>query len=188
VTHRTAHFGADYLAIGPVAIGDLKFLEEPNMFTSCDGPVEEAGGGRELQDAKQPQEAKPDATSAPGGDEAERLVFTLRAATGQILKVEKVGAAGKCGEIPMDEAAALAGIDNMNGVESALDDAFEAGIVSMLDPQSDAEESEQRDQTAEEMRLRRELLTLIIGSKVRHRLLDRLAGRVILSRTMESKG
>ncbi len=170
------------------------------MFTICDGPVEEASGGMEPKEAKPkeanaPQEAKAqeskpqesNTASAPEGDEAE-LVVTLRAATGQILKVEKIGAAGKRGEIAVDEAATLAGMDNMKGVESALDDAFEAVIVSMLDPQSDSEESEQRDQTAEELRLRRELLTLIIGNKVRHRLLHQLTGRVILSRTMESKG
>lgn len=173
------------------------------MFTICDGPVEEASGGMEPmeakpKEAKAPQEAKAqeskpqesNTASAPEGDEAE-LVVTLRAATGQILKVEKIGAAGKRGEIAVDEAATLAAMDNMKGVESALDDAFEAGIVSMLDPQSDSEESELRDQTAqtaEELRLRRELLTLIIGNKVRHRLLHQLTGRVILSRTMESKG
>jgi hypothetical protein len=161
------------------------------MFTICDGPVEEASGGMEPQAAKpqaaKPQESKPPESSAPEGDEAE-LVVHLRAATGQILRVEKIGATGKCGEIAVDEAATLAGMDDIKGVESALDDAFEAGIVSMLDPESDSEESEQRDQTAEELRVRRELLTLIVGSKVRHRLLHQLAGRVILSRTMESKG
>lgn len=164
------------------------------MFTICDGPVEEASGGMEPQAAK-PQESKPQESKAPEGNTASasegdegELVFHLRATTGQILRVEKVGAAGKHSDIPVDEAATLAGMDNMKGVESALDDAFEAGIVSMLDPQSESEESEQRDQTAEELRLRRELVTLIVGSKVRHRLLHQLAGRVILSRTMESKG
>ena len=143
------------------------------MFKSNDSPVECTGTAKESQAAK------------PKAIEAEQLVFTLCVATGQIVKVETVDSAGKRHEVPTDEAVELAGKDDMKGIETALDDAFEAGIISMLDPESDAEES---DETAEDLRLRRELLTLIIGSEVRRRLLRRLAGRLILTKKIESRG
>ena len=146
------------------------------MFKSNDSPVECTGTAKESQAAK------------PQAIEAEQLVFTLCVATGQIVKVETVDSAGKRHEVQTDEAVELAGKDDMKGIETALDDAFEAGIISMLDPESDAEESNESDETAEDLRLRRELLTLIIGSEVRRRLLRRLAGRLILTKKIESRG
>jgi hypothetical protein len=123
-----------------------------------------------------------------GVGEAEQLVVTLRVATGQIEKVEKVDAGGNRREIATDEAVELAGREDMEGIENAIDDAFEAGIISMLDPEGDAEEFNGPDETAEDLQLRRELLTLIIGSEVRRRLLRRLAGRLILAKKIESRG
>ena len=146
------------------------------MFKSNDSPVECTGTAKESQAAK------------PKAIEAEQLVFTLCVATGQIVKVETVDSAGKRHEVRTDEAVELAGKDDMKGIETALDDAFEAGIISMLDPESDAEESNESDESAEDLRLRRELLTLIIGSEVRRRLLRRLAGRLILTKKIESRG
>lgn len=152
------------------------------MFKSNDSPVECTGTANESQAAK------------PKAIEAEQLVFTLCVATGQIVKVETVDSGGKRHEVPTDEAVELAGKDDMRGIETALDDAFEAGVISMLDPESDAEEcnesneSNESDETAEDLRLRRELLTLIIGSEVRRRLLRRLAGRLILTKKIESRG
>ena len=149
------------------------------MFESNDSPVECTGSANESQAAK------------PKAIEAEQLVFTLCVATGQIVKVETVDSGGKRHEVPTDEAVELAGKDDMKGIETALDDAFEAGIISMLDPESDAEESNESnesDETAEDLRLRRELLTLIVGSEVRRRLLRRLAGRLILTKKIGSRG
>jgi hypothetical protein len=119
---------------------------------------------------------------------AEQMVVTLRAATGRIEKVERIDSGGSRREVAADEAIELAGREEMERIETALDDAFEAGIVSMLDPESDAEEFNGPDESAEDLRLRRELLTLIIGSKVRRRLLRRLAGRLILAKKIESRG
>jgi len=146
------------------------------MFTASESPVEGTGTAKESQGDK------------PKAIEAEQLVFTLCVATGQIIKVETVDSAGKRREVPTDKAVELAGKDDMKGIETALDDAFEAGIISMLDPESDAEESDASDETAEDLQLRRELLMLIIGSEVRRRLLRRLAGRLILAKKIESRG
>jgi len=138
--------------------------------------------------AKESPGAKPKAIGTSGVDEAQQLVFTLCGATGQIEKVEKVDSAGTRHEVPTDEAVELAGKADMKGIEAALDDAFEAGIISMLDPESDAEETDGSDQIAEDLHLRRELLTLIIGREVRQRLLRRLAGRLLLTKKIDSKG
>jgi hypothetical protein len=70
---------------------------------------------------------------------------------------------------------------NLDEVEAALDEAFEAGICSVLDPGS---EDETPEETAEEMELRRTLLKLIIGREVRRRLQRRIVQRLILSRTL----
>jgi hypothetical protein len=152
------------------------------MFQADDKPVD--GTGTALNSLA----AKPKSVGASGADEAEQLIITLRLATGEIEKVEKLDSGGKLREVPTDEAFELAGTDDMKGIETALDDAFEAGIVSMLDPESDAEESHGSDQSTEDLELRRELLTLIIGSEVRRRLLRRIAGRIILNKRIESKG
>jgi hypothetical protein len=63
-------------------------------------------------------------------------------------------------------------------IEDALDEAFEAGIRSLLDPIEDDESPE----TGDEVALRRELLTLIVGAGVRRRLQRRIAERLLLSR------
>ena len=52
------------------------------------------------------QETQATTTSAMGAaasDETEQLVFTLRTATGEVLKVEKVDPTGKRSEVPLDE-------------------------------------------------------------------------------------
>ncbi|HEY2534909.1 MAG TPA: hypothetical protein VGJ20_44560 [Xanthobacteraceae bacterium] len=155
---------------------------EPSMLQINDSPVEGIGTAQKSQCAN----SKEIGTS--GVDEAEQVVVTLRIATGRIEKVEKVDSGGNRREVATDEAVALAGRDDMERIETALDDAFEAGIISMLDPESDAEEFNGPNETADDLQLRRELLTLIIGSDVRRRLLRRLAGRVILTKKIESRG
>ena len=80
----------------------------------------------------------------------------------------------------MDETVELAGKQNLDEIEAALDEAFEAGIFSVLDPGGDGEATEE---SQEEMDLRRVLLKLVIGREVRRRLQRRLVQRLILSRT-----
>ena len=67
----------------------------------------------------------------------------------------------------------------MSEIEDALEEAFEAGIRSLLDPKNEVEE---RPETEDELALRRELLTLVIGAGVRRRLQRRIVQRVALSR------
>lgn len=117
---------------------------------------------------------------AASGDTVQ-LIFTLNAATGAVINIEKVDRDGTRHEVPKDETAALAGKDNLHEIEAALDEAFEAGISSVLEPSSG---DEPPDETEEETKLRRVLLTDIINRNVRQRLQRRLVQRLILSQTL----
>jgi hypothetical protein len=115
------------------------------------------------------------------GGETVQLIFTLQAATGAVISIEKVDPDGKRHEVKPDETVALAGKGNLKEIEAALDDAFEAGISSVLEPTG---EDEPQDETEEDAELRRALLARIISQNVRRRLQRRLAQRLALSQTL----
>jgi len=110
----------------------------------------------------------------------EQLIFTLRAGTGEVVKIEKIDAAGKRSDVSNDKAAELAGKKTMQEIEAALDLAFEAGISSLLDPGNDDEQPEESE-SAEETEIRKLLLGLIIGRAIRRPLRRRIAQRLILA-------
>jgi len=130
-----------------------------------------------------------DSTAAKGGKHeqvrpatgggTEQIIFTVRAPTGEVLKVEKIDIGGNRRDLSKEEVAGLVGKSEENEIENTLDEAFEAGIGSLLDPRSEVEES---PETEDEVALRRELLTLIVGAGARRRLQRRIAQRLILSR------
>ena len=113
------------------------------------------------------------------GDGTEQIVFTMRAPSGEVVKVEKVDAGGNRHELSREDISGLVGKNEVNEIEDALDEAFEAGICCLLDPRSEVEE---RPETGDEVALRRELLTLIVGAGARRRLQRRIVQRLILSR------
>jgi hypothetical protein len=146
------------------------------MATLSESPGEPKGAPRE----REPLAQKREATRGAGDEGTEQLIFTLRPTTGEVVRIEKVDSAGRRSDIPKDETVALAGKQGLGEIEAALDEAFEAGIFSVLDPGGNGEEAEE---TPEEMDLRRVLLKLVIGREVRRRLQRRLVQRLILSRT-----
>ena len=113
------------------------------------------------------------------GDGTEQIIFTIRAPTGEVVKVEKVDVGGNRRDLSKEEVTSLVGKSEESEIENALDEAFEAGICSLLDPRSEVEES---PETTDEVALRRELLTLIVGAGARRRLQSRIVQRLILSR------
>jgi hypothetical protein len=113
------------------------------------------------------------------GDGTEQIIFTIRAPAGEVVKVEKIDVGGNRRDLSKEEIAGLVGKSEENEIEDALDEAFEAGIRSLLDPRSEVEES---PETGDEVALRRELLTLIVGAGARRRLQRRIVQRLILSR------
>jgi hypothetical protein len=113
------------------------------------------------------------------GDGTQQIVFTMRAPGGEVVKVEKIDAGGNRHELSREDISGLVGKNEASEIEDALDEAFEAGICSLLDPSSEVEES---PETGDELAFRRELLTLVVGAGVRRRLQQRIVQRVILSR------
>ena len=130
------------------------------------------------------QSAGPTGIDMAGHEGADQLVFTLCAATGDIIKAEKVSAGGTHSELSMDDAYELAGKDTWEDIEAALDDTFENGLIEMLDSKKD---SEALKQSTEDQPLRDVLLSLVIGSAVRRQLQRRLAGRLLLFGKVESR-
>lgn len=119
------------------------------------------------------------------GDGTEQIIFTLRASTGQVVKVEKIDAGGNRREFSKEEITGFVGKNEVSEIEDTLDEAFEAGICSLLHPTSEVEEG---PETADEAALRRELLTLIVGAGVRRRLHRRIVQRLVLSRAASRPG
>jgi hypothetical protein len=60
------------------------------------------------------------------------MVVTIRATTGDVVKIEKLDKAGKRDELSEEECARLAGADEHEEIEAALEAAFEAGIAGAL--------------------------------------------------------
>ncbi len=150
------------------------------MAIPSEGPVEAKGTPRE-KEAQAPRRESP---RAGGPEDTEQLIFTLRPATGEVVRIEKVDTAGKRAEVAKEETIALADKRNLEEIDAALDEAFEAGIFSMLDPGGDGEAAGEGGESAEELELRGVLLKLIIGREVRQRLQRRMRQRLVLSRTL----
>ena len=95
---------------------------------------------------------------------------TFGATTGDVVKIEKIDKTGKRDELSEKECATLAGEDEVDEIEAALEEAFEAGIAGAL---SEDDEGALDD---EEQALRR----LLIGGLLRRRpVLGRLRRRSV---------
>jgi hypothetical protein len=118
---------------------------------------------------------KQGAEPVESAEEIEQLVVTFNAAMGEIVKVEKVDKAGKRQELTDEECAKLAGQDEVEEVEGALEEAFEAGVAVVL---GDEDEEDYDD----EERAFRQLL--IGGFLERHPLRHRLVHQLLLRRLL----
>jgi hypothetical protein len=115
------------------------------------------------------------------GHQTFQLVFTLSAPSGAVVKIEKIDATGKRREVAMNETLTLVGEGNSHAIEAVLDEAFEAGISSVVEAgHADDDDMESEEDTE----LRRVLLTGMVGAEIRHRLQRRLVQRLALSRTL----
>jgi hypothetical protein len=111
----------------------------------------------------------------------EQLVVTINPAIGRIVKVEKLDKTGKHQEVSEDSWAKLVGEDEVEEIEAALDEAFEAGVAGVLGEEYDADEGYEDD---EEKAIRRFLISeLLIPRSVRRRITHRL----LLSRMLRHR-
>ena len=112
----------------------------------------------------------------------EQLVVTINPAMGGIVKVEKIDKAGKHVELLEAECGRLVGEDEVEEIQAALEEAFEAAVMSVVGDGDRGEEEQEDDD--EEKALRRFLISdLLIPRAVRRRILHRL----VLSRLLRRR-
>ena len=111
--------------------------------------------------------------SAPA-KELKQLVVTINPAMGGILKVEKIDKAGRHEELSEEEWPSLLGEDEVDEIQNAIEEAFEAVVMSVI-ADEDEPETENNVEDEEERAIRRFLINdLLIPSAIRRRVLNRL--------------
>jgi hypothetical protein len=114
-------------------------------------------------------------------EEMTQLVVTINSAMGGIVRVEKIDKAGKHEELSEEECGRLVGEDEVEEILAALDEAFEAAVVSVIGDRDPAEGKYEDD---EEKAIRRFLISdLLIPRAVRRRILN----RILLSRLLRRR-
>ena len=116
-------------------------------------------------------------------EETEQLVLTVSGPARRIVKIEKVDKAGKREELSDEQAAELAGDDEVEEIEAGLEEAFEAGVVATLGEEEDDAEDE------EEKAIQRVLIGRLVGQHpglrgLRRQFLRRLVLRRLLRRKL----
>jgi len=100
------------------------------------------------------------------------LLVTISPATSRIVKVERVDRAGKHQELSEKDCTHLFGEDEVEEIEAALEEAFEAGVAGIL---GDEYETDGEHEDDEERAMRRFLISeLLIRRSVRRRIMHRL--------------
>ena len=116
---------------------------------------------------------EPAKTQAPVAEPAAEsfFSFTLDAATGRVVKVEKLDAAGKRRKVPDRQVKTLVAKERAR-FEGALEEAFEAGIDCVLGGDDSTSETDESEQDAE---VRHVLVAPLIEHSPASRLLKREA-------------
>jgi len=111
----------------------------------------------------------------------EELVVTINAQMGKIVSVEKMDKAGKRQELAKEEWEKLVGGGEVEEIEAALEEAFEAGVAAVL---GEEYESDEAPEDEEERAIR---LLLISGLLPRRRAQRRITQRLLVSRLMRRR-
>ena len=114
-------------------------------------------------------------------EEIRQLVVTIDPAMGGIVKVAKIDKAGQHEELSEEECATLVGEDEVEEIQDAIEEAFEAAVLSTIGAEDQAE-SDIDDE--DERAIRRFLINdLFIPRAIRRRFLHRL----LLSRMLRRR-
>ena len=108
------------------------------------------------------------------------LTVTIHAKTGQIIKIERVNGPDARHELTAEERASLA---KESGLEAIIEQAFEAGIASVLGDGGEEEDLEEEDsiESEKDANLRQLLLRPLIENSAAKRLIRRdVLSRAIL--------
>jgi hypothetical protein len=111
----------------------------------------------------------------------EQVVVTINPGMGKIVRVEKLDKAGKRQELAEKEFVKLVGDDEVEEIEAALEEAFEAGVAAMLGDEYEDDETVEDD---EEKALRQ---LLIAGLLRRRRIQRRILQRVVMSHVLRGR-
>jgi hypothetical protein len=115
---------------------------------------------------------------AVGASEEEQVVVTINAQTGKIVRVEKIDKSAKHQELAEEEWAKLVGADEVEEIENALEEAFEAGVAAVFGEEYEDDEAYEDDEE-------RELRRLLIGGLLRRRPVQRrILQRLLVSRLL----
>jgi hypothetical protein len=113
--------------------------------------------------------------------EHEQLVVTINAPMGKILRAEKIDKAGKRQQLGEEEWAKLVGDDEVEEIEAALEEAFEAGVAAVLGEEYEDDEADEDDEE-------RALRQLLIGGLLRrHPVHRRILQRLLVSRLLRGR-
>jgi hypothetical protein len=109
-------------------------------------------------------------------DETEQLLVTLSAATGEIVKVEKLDPGGKRHELSDGEYAALAVDDETDEIEAALEEAYAAGVGDALG-EDDEDGADDEEDALRRLAVGRLLVRGMLRRGLRRRLIRRAIQR-----------
>src|SRR5688572_2685999 len=125
--------------------------------------------------SSEPSRPMTDTQSSPN---AGLITATIEAATGRIVEVRSINAAGASAELTTDRRARLSKQSGDATLEDLVEQAFEAGIACVLGD-ADLEASESDDE--EDIALRRQILRPMIENSAARRLVQKeVLGRAIV--------
>jgi hypothetical protein len=125
-------------------------------------------------------------TSFKGGSESvdaseERQLLLTINKRGKIVRVEKIEKSGANEELDEEKWTKLVGGEEVEEIESGLEEAFEMGVASALGEEYEGDESGE-DEDDEERALRRLLIRGLLRRPVQQRILQRLLVSRLLRR------
>ena len=120
----------------------------------------------------------PDSQLSPNGG---LITATIDAVTGKIIDVRSVDDAGASSELTTDRRARLSEQIGEASLEDLFEQAFEAGIVSVLGDDDEAEADADASESEEDAALRHEILQPMIEHSAARRLIrQEILGRAIV--------
>ena len=141
-----------------------------------------------VESRKGPHDREPSASKQPASHSAatetmDEIVLTLRPATHDVVKVERLGRAGQRKELSEHECAELAGDDELDELVVAVQEAYEAGVMKGLDQDHDYDEADE-DLVIWQLLLDRPRQVGPLRRDIRRAMLHRLLLRRLLRRRL----
>jgi hypothetical protein len=119
--------------------------------------------------------------SEGGASEEEEVVMTINAPMGKIVRVEKIDKAGQRQEVAAEEWTKLVREDEIDEIETALEEAFEAGVAAVFGEEYEDDEVYEDD---EEKTLRQTLIAELLHRSPAPR---RIVQRLLVSRLLRRR-